>query len=143
MDARKRGAGLILSWNNERPDMTPNRAKELLPIITAFSEGKQIEWKYGPGATHWKGPMVNAIFYDQHEYRIKPELKLRPWKREEFPVNDWFRRKASPDSWFICTRVDLWAVLLTAGWVNFLELLNFFEHSNDGCKTWLPCGVLE
>jgi hypothetical protein len=49
--------------------MTRDRAKGLLPIITAFAEGKRIECKV-EGA--WVGCMMIMPDLD-NEYRIKPE----------------------------------------------------------------------
>jgi hypothetical protein len=49
--------------------MTRDRAKGLLPIITAFAEGKRIECKV-EGA--WVGCMMIIPDLD-NEYRIKPE----------------------------------------------------------------------
>ena len=51
--------------------MTPQQAKELLPIITAFAEGKEIQVQY-PNGTWYK--LVNPSFDEaSHLYRIKPE----------------------------------------------------------------------
>lgn len=65
--------------------MTRERAKELLPVIQAFAEGKAIEWKCRGGA-NWCGPLTNPIWSDDNIFRIKPELRLRPWRPEEVPM---------------------------------------------------------
>jgi hypothetical protein len=51
--------------------MTRNDAKELLPIITAFAEGKTIQIK----STHgWEDLKPSVSFVDDpSNYRIKPE----------------------------------------------------------------------
>ena len=64
--------------------MTREEAKELLPIIQAFAEGKEIqyrnsfnEWidiKKNEGLSFIKTPL---------DYRIKPESKYRPFKTQE------------------------------------------------------------
>ena len=64
--------------------MTRKEAKELLPIIQAFAEGKEIqyrnsfnEWidiKKNEGLSFIKTPL---------DYRIKPEPKYRPFKNQE------------------------------------------------------------
>lgn len=58
--------------------MNRNRAKELLPIIQAFAEGKEIEYRV-KGENVW-----SDIFYptwiDNRDYRIKQEPKYRPFK---------------------------------------------------------------
>ena len=64
--------------------MTREEAKELLPIIQAFAEGKHIQW-----LNHCK----NWIDVDERDglntefplsvYRIKPEPQYRPFKTKE------------------------------------------------------------
>lgn len=56
--------------------MNPERAKELLPIFTAFAEGKSIQIKYG-ASTDWEWrDLRNPQFgSEKAEYRIKPEPK--------------------------------------------------------------------
>ena len=65
--------------------MTREEAKELLPIIQAFTEGKTIQWKDGLG--RWldlsnEDAEVNFNDCPSH-YRIKPEPKYRPFSTQE------------------------------------------------------------
>lgn len=64
--------------------MTPERAKQLLPIIIAFAEGKQIQYR----STFFSGnDWVDCvggetIFNGAGDYRIKPEVvKVHPHRR--------------------------------------------------------------
>ena len=60
--------------------MTREEAKELLPIIQAFVEGKTIEYREYDG--EWKiahTPTWSSRLF----YRIKPESKYRPFKTKE------------------------------------------------------------
>ena len=60
--------------------MTREEAKELLPIIQAFAEGKTIECKNLFGSwTEAKCPS----WANNLEYRIKPEPRYRPFKTQE------------------------------------------------------------
>ena len=60
--------------------MTREEAKELLPIIQAFAEGKTIEFKeYG---MEWKEAQT-PTWSSRLTYRIKPEPKYRPFKSQE------------------------------------------------------------
>ena len=60
--------------------MTREDAKQLLPIIQAFSEGKCIQTKTGSG---WVS-MENMSFSGKPKaYRIKPESKYRPFENAE------------------------------------------------------------
>ena len=66
--------------------MRRNEAKELLPIIQAFAEGRPIQCKLKDCKTaNW-----NDITEDYHaflplslQYRIKPEPKYRPFQNAE------------------------------------------------------------
>lgn len=63
--------------------MNRNQAKELLPIIKAFTEGKVIQVKDN---NVWKDVdnNHNCVFLpDSYEYRIKPEPKYRPFANAE------------------------------------------------------------
>ena len=57
--------------------MNRNRARELLPIIQAFAEGKDIECReMGLVDQKWVGDISSSPdfgWYDHLEYRIKPE----------------------------------------------------------------------
>ena len=60
--------------------MTREEAKELLPIIQAFVEGKTIEYR-GLGG-EWEA--AHTPTWSSHLfYRIKPEPKYRPFKTKE------------------------------------------------------------
>ena len=60
--------------------MTREEAKELLPIMQAFAEGKTIEYRESGGA--WKA--AHTPTWSSHLfYRIKPEPKYRPFKSME------------------------------------------------------------
>ena len=68
--------------------MNREKAKVLLPIIQAFSEGKTIQW-LKPDSDEWIDVVGgdNVDFEDLTEfnvaYRIKPEPKYRPFKNAE------------------------------------------------------------
>ena len=60
--------------------MKREEAKEILPIIQAFAEGKTIEYR-GLGG-EWKA--AHTPTWSSHLfYRIKPEPKYRPFKTQE------------------------------------------------------------
>ena len=78
--------------------MLRKEAKELLPIIQAFAEGKEIqyrnsfnEWidiKKNEGLSFIKTPL---------DYRIKPESKYRPFKSQEECWNEMLKHQ--PFGW--------------------------------------------
>ena len=62
--------------------MTREEAKELLPIIRAFAEGKTIEIYSN---AEWQDLIIGSIKFDCKPscYRIKPEPRYRPFKTQE------------------------------------------------------------
>lgn len=52
--------------------MTPERTKQLLPIIQAFAEGQQIEYRHH-FSNEWR-IVTEPSWFDDFEYRIKIEL---------------------------------------------------------------------
>ena len=60
--------------------MTKEKIKELLPIIEAYINGKQIQSK--TSETEWQTCM-DPKWFDCCEYRIKPDKKLVPFTFED------------------------------------------------------------
>lgn len=81
--------------------MTPKTAKELLPIIKAFSEGKQIQFF---GGTIWEDRNSLSFDSDSSRYRIKPEPKYRPFKTKEECWNE--MQKHQPFCWIITNKIE-------------------------------------
>ena len=74
--------------------MTREEAKELLPIMQAFAEGKTIEYRGIGGA--WK--VAQTPTWSSHLfYRIKPEPRYRPFKTQEECWNE--MQKHQPFGW--------------------------------------------
>ena len=76
--------------------MTREEAKELLPIIQAFAEGKTIQFRTNNRS--WVDLLdndieINALF----EYRIKPEPKYRPFKTKKECWNEMLKHQ--PFGW--------------------------------------------
>ena len=75
--------------------MTREEAKELLPIIQAFADGKTIEI--------YNEEWETMVFKDPHfdcapsRYRIKPEPKYRPFKTKEECWNEMMKHQ--PFGW--------------------------------------------
>ena len=79
--------------------MTREEAKELLPIIQAYAEGKAIQIKK-EGDWLEVGKNTEVYFSEsQSDYRIKPETKYRPFKTQE---ECWSEMHKHPDfGWII------------------------------------------
>lgn len=69
--------------------MDRNQAKEFYPILQAYAEGKVIECRTKPSfiegtdvPNDWT-EMKEIVFWNNTEYRIKPEQKYRPFANAE------------------------------------------------------------
>lgn len=60
--------------------MNRKEAAELLPIIKAFSEGKEIQYKSNGS---WYSDEDIVFIGETQRFRIKPETKYRPFKDTE------------------------------------------------------------
>lgn len=66
--------------------MNRQQAKELLPIIQAFADGKTIQYYSTHPAPHWEDILSNErvdFSKNSSKYRIKPSLKYRPFANAE------------------------------------------------------------
>ena len=106
---------------------------EAIRIMQAFVDGKELQ-VLGP-VGKWEPVHFPRWGWDDTKYRIKPTATLRPWTSDEVPLGAWMRFKRNPQD----------RVLL--GWVSVQSDRDLWleerEHSTDGGKTWLPCGVVE
>lgn len=83
--------------------MDRNQAKEFFPIMQAFADGKAIECRTKPSAV--KGTSVpndwtemkEIEYWNNTEYRIKPEVKFRPFANTEECWNE--MQKHQPIGW--------------------------------------------
>lgn len=83
--------------------MDRNQAKEFYPILKAYAEGKAIECRTKPSAVEgsdilndWT-EMKEIEYWNNTEYRIKPEVKFRPFANTEECWNE--MQKHQPIGW--------------------------------------------
>ena len=76
--------------------ITREKAKELLPIIQAFADGKKIETRYD--IYDWTETEV-LYLESNNEYRIKPGPKYRPFKSQEECWNEMLKHQ--PFGWIV------------------------------------------
>jgi len=126
--------------------MNRERAKQLLPIIQAFAEGKAIEVRHLTSSV-WMA-VSDPIWSNDHEYRVTPEPKWRPWTKDEVPKVFMARRKKkfSDVQVLVVNQSDGDVVEWTeCGFTHRLlvhHLLDLLVHVHeDGSET--PCGVRE
>lgn len=112
--------------------MNKEQTIEAIRIMQAFVDGKEVEYQISTG--HWVTAMTPSWNWPYTQFRIKPTATLRPWTADEIPLGAWVRMKN-----LNMTRSMIVSVAAFNLGIAFKE----YEHSTDGGKTWLPCGVME
>ena len=118
--------------------MTREQAREAAAVMLAFADGKEVQGRVRGGTapwTHHSNLLDGTWDWDAFEFRIKPTAKLRPWTADEVPLGAWIRDKRALHD----RSIIAWTSHQATRDVWFDE----GEHSTDGGKTWLPCGVEE
>ena len=112
--------------------MTREEAKELLPIIQVFAEGKMIQDKI-EGQTDWVDTdEINLEYNGQKiKHRIKPEPKYRPFNSKEECWEE--MKKHKPFGWIKSNDNDLYSIasincegITTFAYYRFLESFEKF-----------------
>lgn len=126
--------------------MNRKEAAELLPIIKAFSEGKEIEGLYKGTKSPWF-KIKDMDFNKGIIFRIKPEPKYRPFKDEKECWTEMLKHK--PFGWVKDKKDVHHRVLITAvdddtcgmslsgnsGW-SFYSLMKDYTFTDD-----IPFGI--
>ncbi len=126
--------------------MTREQAREAAAVMLAWADGKEVQFKLN-GNSLWTTSSTNqelGFDWSVSTYRIKPAKTLRPWTADEVPLGAWLRYKGNPQSirLLIVSNTECGLVGYQTNWP-YKTLLQEMEHSTDGGKTWLPCGVEE
>ena len=127
--------------------MTREEAEQLLPIIKAFAEGKEIESRCIKGDKSLWYDDEDPSFDNDLEYRIKPDPKYRPFKDAEECWQEmlkhqpfgWIKGKEDEYHTFITTvdNNDEMSLSGNNGW-SFLGIMNNYTFA-DGT----PFGIKE
>lgn len=97
--------------------MDKNQAKEFFPIMQAFAEGKVIECRIKPSTIKGKDipndwtEMKQIEFWNNTEYRIKTEVKFRPFANAKECWEEMMKHQ--PFGW-VKDKKDGYYVLITA-----------------------------
>ena len=102
-----------------------------------WADGVEVQYapKQGKGSRFWTSTDNPLWNWEHYDYRIKPTPVLRPWTADEVPLGMQARNSKYPK-----TR---WLIDRTSSEENRIDWCKNYEHSTDGGKTWLPCGVVE
>ena len=122
--------------------MTREEAKEMLPIIQAWADGKIIQVRE---KGRWVELCIDDFTRSPDRYRIKPQPKYRPFKSQEECWNEmhkhpgfgWVKEKASEMIYNISGISELSIVIL--------EDINSFKEAFDiyQFKDGTPFGIKE
>ena len=123
--------------------MTREEAKNLLPIIQAFADGKVIEiFDDEIGWVKKENPKFNL---NPDFYRIKPEPKYRPFKRQEECWNEMLKHQ--PFGWvkeipsemlYLINGMSNESIVIMEDISSFKEAMNIYEF-----KDGTPFGIKE
>lgn len=115
--------------------MTKEEVLKAANVMIAYANGKRI----GIRPIRSTEPLLHILYvptwnWEQKEYCVIPDPTYRPWTADEVPLGAWVRMKNMNN-----TR----SMIVSASALNLEMLFQTYEHSTDGGKTWLPCGVME
>lgn len=91
--------------------MDRNQAKQLLPIVQAYAEGKAIESRCVKGDKSLWYDDEYPSFDDDFEYRIKPGVKYRPFANVEECWTE--MKKHQPFGWLISQNGEVNSLIIS------------------------------
>ena len=124
--------------------MTREEAKELLPIIKAFAEGKTIQYKNKVNP-EWEETDC-PIWAKESKYRIKPEPKYRPFKTQEECWNEMLKHQ--PFGWIKNNVGNIFNIIAMVNQNHAIKLNECYSKYSDLFKDFkftdgTPFGIKE
>lgn len=132
--------------------MTKEEAKEFYPILKAYAEGKVIECRRKPSTMEsadtpngWT-EIKEIEFWNNTEYRIKPESAYRPFENAQECLEEmrrhepfgWIKYKPGfGDKCFAITEVSISSISFGATWFStkgMFQYITFLDGSPFGVK---------
>ena len=125
--------------------MTREEAKEWLPIIQAWAEGKPIQYQINPGS--WVTD-INKDLYTSNppsNYRVKPEPNYRPFQSQEECWNEMMKhqpfgwvKEISSEMLYLINGMSNESIVIMEDINSFKEAMNIYEF-----KDGTPFGIKE
>ena len=106
--------------------MTIEEAKELLPIIQAYVEGKTVQYEFYTDI--WKD-IIEPSFRSDVKYRIKPEQKYRPFKTKEECWNEMMKHR--PLGWLKSKKNGRFRCIGEVSWSDAFETVAIAFSTNE------------
>ena len=125
--------------------MTREEAKEWLPTIQAWAEGKTIQYQINPGS-RWTD-IINDLYTSNppSNYRIKPQPKYRPFKTQEECWNEMIKhqpfgwvKEISSEMLYLINGISNMSIVIMEDINSFKEAMNIYEF-----KDGTPFGIKE
>jgi hypothetical protein len=119
-----------------------NDIEKMFELLTAIKEWKVIQYKFSDN--EWRDVIHDTIaFHHMPDWRIKPEVKYRPWTLDEIPLPSVLRRKNGNIKWLITavSHDGIYTASEAPIFSSFKSLLDECKYTIDNGKTWHPCGV--
>lgn len=125
--------------------MTREEAKQLLPIIQAFAEGKVIQVRINNDSS-WTDLLDDKLeISNLYEYHIKSEPKYRPFKTQEECWNEMLKhqpfgwvKEISSEMLYLINGISDMSIVIMEDISSFKEAMNIYEFK-DGA----PFGIKE
>ena len=121
--------------------MTREQTIEAIRVMQAYVDGKEVQYLgkkrnvMGLLLSDWCDTHEPFWNFEHYDYRIKPTTTIRSWTADEVPLGAWIRYKRALH--------DRSILVWTSNQADRDMWLDEREHSTDGGKNWLPCGVVE
>lgn len=114
--------------------MNRQQAKELIPILQAFTEGKTIQIRKHGEERYYDSTNSNLNFVlDNYDYRIKVEPKYRPFANAEECWQE--MQKHQPFGWLKDKKDDHY-ILITA-----ISNTDVDQITSNGNISWMFCSI--
>ena len=104
--------------------MNREEAKELLPVMQAYAEGKPIQYRAFDGGYWYDVADDKDVEWDRYEFRVKPVAKYRPFKDADECWNEMLKHQ--PFGW----------VKGTFGEYATIDFLDEFGTARHSRATW-------
>lgn len=106
--------------------MTREEAKELLPIVQAYAEGKTIQLLDG---SKWLDVYETDFHESPVKYRIKPEPKYRPFKSQEECWNEMIKHQ--PFGWLKSKKNGRFHCIGEVSWSDEFKTVNITLSTSE------------
>ena len=122
--------------------MTRKEAKEMLPIMQAYAEGRTIQFLDGG---KWLDLYESDFYKSPERYRIKPEPKYRPFRTRRECWDEMMKhqpfgwvKEISSEMLYLINGISDMSIVIMEDISSFKEAMNIYEF-NDGA----PFGIKE